>query len=62
MPTSSDLSNAFRRISSGFAELTLREMLNDPIVMDLMKSDGVTRREVIGAFRCEDRKNLRLAA
>jgi hypothetical protein len=62
MPYQSDLLNTFRRFNAGFAELTLREMLRDPIVLDLMKSDGITRGDVLGAFKCESRKKFRLAA
>jgi hypothetical protein len=62
MPLPSDLANAFIRFNSGFAELTLREMLRDPIVLDLMKSDGVTRGDVVGSFKSEGRKKFRLAA
>ena len=43
-------------------ELTLQEMLADPIVIRLMARDGVTRSEVIALFETGARGRLCLAA
>jgi hypothetical protein len=46
----------------GFKELTLAEMLRDPIVQDLMRSDGVSRSEVRHIFSLRRLRKLALAA
>ena len=46
----------------GFRELTLAEMLRDPIVQDLMRSDGVSRSEVRRLLSSRRPRNLALAA
>lgn len=43
-------------------ELTLCEMLDDPIVQDVMRSDGISRSDVLVAFRINDCRNFALAA
>jgi hypothetical protein len=46
----------------GFRELTLMEMLLDPIVQDLMRSDGVSPSDVKKIFCRRRVRNLALAA
>ena len=43
-------------------ELTLCEMLDDPIVHDLMRSDGIARADVLAAYQLVDCRKQRLAA
>jgi hypothetical protein len=43
-------------------ELTLCEMLDDPIVQDVMRSDRISRADVLAAFRLNDCRKLSLAA
>jgi hypothetical protein len=43
-------------------ELTVCEMLDDPIVQDLMRSDKISRLDVLSAFKTDDCRKLRLAA
>jgi hypothetical protein len=43
-------------------ELTLCEMLDDPIVQDLMRSDRIWRGDVLAAFKLADCRKLPLAA
>jgi hypothetical protein len=43
-------------------ELSLCEMLDDPIVHDVMRSDGVSRADVLAAFKRSDCRKLSLAA
>ncbi len=44
------------------AELTLFEMLADPIVQDVMRRDGVTREQVIHLFESLAARRQRRAA
>ncbi len=46
----------------GFKELTLADMLRDPIVQDLMRSDGVTRSDLRRLLSLRRPRNLALAA
>jgi hypothetical protein len=46
----------------GFKELTLAEMLRDPIIRDLMRSDGVSPSDVRRIFSPRRLRNLGLAA
>lgn len=46
----------------GFRELTLADMLRDPIVQDLMRSDGVSCSDVQRVFSVRRPQNLALAA
>jgi hypothetical protein len=46
----------------GFKELTLADMLRDPIVQNLMRSDGVSPSDVRQAFSLRRLRNLDLAA
>ena len=43
-------------------ELTLCEMLDDPIVQDVMRSDGIARVDVLAACKLIDCSKQRLAA
>lgn len=43
-------------------ELTLCEMLDDPIVQAVMRSDGISRAEVLAAFKLNDCRKQPLAA
>jgi hypothetical protein len=56
----------FRRIlhgkNYGFRELTLAEMLRDPIVQDLMRNDGISPPRVKKIFSQRRVQNLALAA
>ena len=61
-----ELGNSFkpanRKSLHQIEELTLCEMLDDPIVQDVMRSDGISRAEVLAAFRINDCRNFALAA
>lgn len=46
----------------GFKELTLVEMLRDPIVQDLMRSDGVSPSDLRRLLSSRRPRNLALAA
>lgn len=46
----------------GFRELTLADMLRDPIVQDLMRSDGVSRSDLRRILSSRQPRNLALAA
>jgi hypothetical protein len=46
----------------GFKELTLAEMLRDPIVQDLMRSDGVSPSDLRRILSPRRPRNLALAA
>jgi len=46
----------------GFKELTLAEMLRDPIVQDLMRSDGVSPSDLRRILSSRQPRNLALAA
>jgi hypothetical protein len=46
----------------GFRELTLADMLRDPIVQDLMRSDGVSRSDLRRILNSRHPRNLALAA
>jgi hypothetical protein len=46
----------------GFKELTLADMLGDPIVQDLMRSDRVTPSDVRKVFSGRGRRSFALAA
>lgn len=43
-------------------ELTLCEMLDDPIVQDVMRSDRIWRGDVLAAFNLANCRKLPLAA
>jgi hypothetical protein len=43
-------------------ELTLCEMLDDPIVQDVMRSDGIARADVLAACKLLDCNKIRMAA
>jgi hypothetical protein len=58
----SSLSRSFQRIAFRFEELTLCEMLDDPIVQDLMKSDRITPRDVLQALHLQTCDKLALVA
>ena len=62
MTPASRFDESFARNAYGFRELTLAEMLDDPIVRDLMRSDGVSRSEVRRLFSLKRLRNLALAA
>ena len=46
----------------GFKELTLADMLGDPIVQDLMRSDGVSPSDLRRILSSRRPRNLALAA
>lgn len=46
----------------GFKELSLADMLRDPIVQDLMRSDGVSRADLRRLLSSRQPRNLALAA
>ena len=46
----------------GFKELTLAEMLRDPVVQDLMRSDYVTSSDIRKIFNGRSVRRLALAA
>ncbi len=43
-------------------ELTLCEILDDAIIQDVMRSDGITRADVLAACKVLDCSKLRMAA
>ena len=54
--------SANRELVKFVKELTLCEMLDDPIVQDVMGSDGVSRSDVLAAYKIKDCKNFARAA
>lgn len=48
--------------TNGFKELTLADMLRDPIVQDLMRSDCVTSSDIRKIFNGRSVRRLALAA
>ena len=62
MPRFSSSLVLHKKLIPGLKELTLCEMLGDPIIQDVMRSDGVTRADVLAAYRIEDCAKLRFAA
>jgi len=47
---------------TSYREPTLRELLDDPVVQDVMRSDGVSRADVERAFAMQARRRFRVAA
>jgi hypothetical protein len=62
MQPSSHFDEFFIGNAYGFRELTLAEMLYDPIVEDLMRSDGVSPSDVKKIFSWRRVRNIVLAA
>ncbi len=62
MTPASHSGESFAGTSYGFRELTLADMLRDPIVQDLMRSDGVSCSDVRRVFSLRRLQNLVLAA
>lgn len=62
MPPASHVDESLGGKAWGFSELTLAEMLRDPIVRDLMRSDGVSECDVRRSFNLRRLRNFAFAA
>jgi hypothetical protein len=62
MQPASHFDESFAGNAYGFRELTLAEMLRDPIVQDLMRSDGVSASDVKRTFDLRSGRKFALAA
>lgn len=62
MKRASQFEDFFPANAYGFRELTLAELLSDPIVRDLMRSDRVSPSDIKRIFSGRGSLNLALAA
>ena len=62
MKPASHFDGSFAGNAYGFRELTLAEMLGDPIVRDLMRSDHVSPSDIRKIFSGQGGRNFALAA
>ena len=62
MKSPTQFSDSFQANAYGFRELTLAEMLGDPIVRDLMRSDRVSASDIKRIFSGRGNSNFAYAA